>query len=123
MPIYMLTFSLIRKAMSTRIIVRHRLGGWLPQDHRLLQAWLDKKIAYVTEPSRTGQAFLPVIQEFQTLIETDPQVWMGFHHMFEQVPTKPPYDNDPTGKPQVSVGQLSHRPPTHVSTCIRLGIT
>jgi len=26
---------------------------------------------------------------------------MGFHQMFEQVPTKPPYNNDPTGKPQV----------------------
>lgn len=28
---------------------------------------------------------------------------MGFHEMFEQVPTKPPYDKDPTGKPQVWV--------------------
>lgn len=26
---------------------------------------------------------------------------MGFHQMFEQVPFKPPYNNDPTGKPQV----------------------
>ncbi|KAK0491955.1 phosphatidylserine decarboxylase-like protein [Armillaria luteobubalina] len=28
-------------------------------------------------------------------------IYMGFHQMFEQVPTKPPYNNDPAGKPQV----------------------
>lgn len=45
--------------------------------------------------------FVPVIQEFKELIETDPAIYMLFHQMFHQVPLKPPYDNDPTGKPQV----------------------
>ena len=88
--------------MST-CLVQHRLGGWLPQDHNVLETWLAKKIASVTHRSRMRIALSPVIQDFQTLIETNPQVWMGFHQMFEQVPNKPPYVNDPTGKPQVGV--------------------
>jgi hypothetical protein len=71
---------------------QHWLGGWLPQDHRLLQAWLDERIAHVTQPSHAGRAVSSVIQEFQILIEMALQMWMGFHQMFEQVPTKSPYD-------------------------------
>ncbi len=80
------------------VLVRHRIGGWLPRDHRVLQHWLARKIAQV---DADPQPFHPVIQEFQDLIETDAEIYMAFHQMFDQVPTKPPYDNDPTGKPQV----------------------
>ncbi|KAI0665210.1 Phophatidylserine decarboxylase-domain-containing protein [Cubamyces menziesii] len=82
-------------------IVKHRIGGWLPRNHDVLKQWLDKKIAYVEHPVRRDAALAPVIQDFQNFIEHDPTVYMGFHQMFEQVPTKPPYDNDPTGQPQV----------------------
>ena len=81
-------------------IVSHRLGGWLPQDQGVLQAWIATKIAAV-EQSRADVTLAPVIQEFQQLIESDPLIYQGFHEMFDQVPTKPPYDNDPTGQPQV----------------------
>ncbi|KAK0231733.1 phosphatidylserine decarboxylase-like protein [Armillaria nabsnona] len=80
------------------VVVEHRIGGWLPRDQRIVERWLAKKIA---ECSGKTQAFHPVIQEFQTLIEKDAEIYMGFRQMFEQVPTKPPYNNDPTGKPQV----------------------
>ncbi|KAI0723326.1 Phophatidylserine decarboxylase-domain-containing protein [Earliella scabrosa] len=85
------------------MLVRHRVGGWLPKDHRVLQKWLDKRIAIVDERAKRGAKEVrdPVIDEFQNLIETDPVIYMGFHQMFEQVPTVPPYCNDPTGKPQV----------------------
>jgi phosphatidylserine decarboxylase len=43
----------------------------------------------------------PVIAEFQQLIETDPEIFMLFKQMFEQVPRRRPYDKDPTGKQQV----------------------
>ncbi|PWW73985.1 hypothetical protein C7212DRAFT_365481 [Tuber magnatum] len=49
----------------------------------------------------SNEPFVGVIQEFKELIETDPAIYMLFHQMFHQVPLKPPYDNDPTGKPQV----------------------
>jgi len=89
-------------------LIHHRVGGWLPKDQRVLERWLAKKIAKVDSPERRAKAFHPVIQEFQTLIETDAEIWMGFHQMFEQVPTKPPYDNDPTGQPQVRDARLNY---------------
>lgn len=89
-------------------IVQHRVGGWLPRDHRALEAWLAKQIAKVNDSIYKDKEFSPVIQEFQNLIEQDPEIWMGFHQMFEQVPTKPPYNDDPTKKPQVSFDSSSH---------------
>ena len=82
------------------ILVRHRLGGWLPINHRILEAWLTIKIDTV---SKGELPLLPVIEDFKNLIEGDPVIYMGFHQMFDQVPTKPPYDTQPDGKPQVSL--------------------
>jgi phosphatidylserine decarboxylase len=85
-------------------LIHHRLGGWLPQNHSILATWIDKRTVYcdAAEP----ELFLPVIRDFQKLIEGDGEIFMGFHRMFEQVPTKPPYNEDPTGKPQVRYIQL-----------------
>ena len=44
---------------------------------------------------------LPVVQELKELIENDPELLMLFTQMFEEVPLKAPYLNDPTGKPQI----------------------
>ncbi|KAI0362174.1 hypothetical protein OH77DRAFT_1432835 [Trametes cingulata] len=82
-------------------LIKHRVGGWLPPKHEVLKQWLDRKIAYVEHPSRRYEIPHAVIEDFKVFIETNPVVYMGFHQMFEQVPTKPPYNNDPTGKPQV----------------------
>ncbi|KDR68487.1 hypothetical protein GALMADRAFT_282963 [Galerina marginata CBS 339.88] len=87
--------------MSTPKHVHHRVGEWLPKDHRFLESWLDKKIQTVHERDRSPEEFHPVIQEFQQLIETNPELYMVFHQMFEEIPNKPPYNDDPTGKPQV----------------------
>lgn len=84
--------------------VHHRIGGWLPRDQRVLESWLAKKIAIVEKRGKKPREFHPVIQEFQQLIENNAEIYMGFHQMFEQVPLKPPYNNDPTGKPQVRQG-------------------
>ena len=86
------------------LIVHHRVGGWLPRDHHVLEAWLDKKLKKAEARQYTPESFAPVIREFQHLIESDPEIYMGFHQMFEQVPLKPPYNNDPTGKCQVNFG-------------------
>ncbi|KAJ3524547.1 hypothetical protein NM688_g8540 [Phlebia brevispora] len=79
--------------MSNRLI-QHRVGGWLPQDQSVLERWLSKKIARAE--ARADEPFHPVIQEFQRFIEGDPVIYMGFHQMFEQVPDKLPYKNNPT---------------------------
>jgi phosphatidylserine decarboxylase len=80
-------------------LVHHRVGGWLPRDQRVLEAWIEKKIEQASRSK--PEDFHPVIKEFQCLIEEDPEIWMAFHQMFEQVPKKPPYIDDPTKKLQV----------------------
>lgn len=80
--------------------VHHRVGGWLPRDQRVLERWIEKRINKLTATPVTE--WHPVILDFKKLIEDDPDIWMGFHQMFEQVPKKPPYNEDPTKKPQVS---------------------
>ena len=65
-------------------------------------------IAYVEHPTRIDTEFHPVIKEFQAFIEGDPVVYMGFHQMFEQVPNKYPYNNDPRGEGHPQVGVIPH---------------
>jgi len=79
--------------------IQHRRGGWLPKDHKVLHDWLQKRINKAK--NKSIREVNPVIKEFQLLIESDATLYMGFHQMFEQVPTKPPYDNDPTGESQI----------------------
>ncbi len=76
----------------------YRVGKWLPSDQAVLDRWL---AALIVEVAAKPRPLLPVIEEFKALIENDPQIYMFVHQMFEQVPNKPPYNKDPTGKSQV----------------------
>ena len=76
----------------------HRAGNWLPANHQVLADWLK---ALVDEVSARPQPLHPIIEGFKALIESDAEVYMLFHQMFEQVPRKPPYNKDPTGAPEV----------------------
>jgi phosphatidylserine decarboxylase len=76
----------------------HRVGKWLPADQHVLEDWL---AALIHEVAARPAPLHPVIEAFKALIEGDAQVYMLFHQMFEEVPTKPPYNKDPTGAPQV----------------------
>jgi phosphatidylserine decarboxylase len=84
--------------MATGIPIPYRVGEWLPSDHAFLSRWLGEMI----EKTRAEPKPLhPVIADLQKLIESDAEIFMLFSQMFEQVPHRPPYDKDPTGKPQV----------------------
>jgi len=83
---------------SSEPVVPYRVAEWLPSDRAFLDRWL---AAMIHKTHTADRALHPVIEEFQALIESDPQIFMLFHQMFEQVPRKPPYHEDPTGKPQV----------------------
>ena len=76
----------------------YNVGKWLPTDQALLEKWLSHLII---EVEASKKPLLPVIEEFKNLIEGDPEIFMYFNLMFKQVPRKPPYNKDPTGKPQV----------------------
>jgi phosphatidylserine decarboxylase len=78
--------------------VPYRVGKWLPSDHAFLAKWLE---AIIQKTHAEQKAFHPVIADLQDLIESDPEIFMLFNQMFEQVPRRPPYNRDPTGRPQV----------------------
>jgi phosphatidylserine decarboxylase len=84
--------------MASGTPIPYRVGEWLPSDHAFLTRWLD---AIIQKTYAEPKALHPVIADFRDLIESDPEVFMLFNQMFEQVPKRPPYNKDPTGKPQV----------------------
>ncbi|KAH7924812.1 hypothetical protein BV22DRAFT_1034692 [Leucogyrophana mollusca] len=60
-------------------------NGWLPKDPEVVRKWIRKKVDVVKKVPYAAP--LPdVIQEFQNLIENDPEIFMYFNQMFEQVP-------------------------------------
>jgi phosphatidylserine decarboxylase len=88
--------SFIKASIGTDL--PYRVGKWLPSD----QAFLDKWLATIIQKTHAEQKALhPVIADFRDFIEGDPEIFMLFHQMFEEVPKKAPYNKDPTGKPQV----------------------
>ena len=76
----------------------YRVGDWLPSDQAFLMRWLE---AMIQKAQAQQKPLHPVIADFRDLIESDAELFMLFSQMFEQVPRRPPYDKDPTGKPQV----------------------
>ncbi|KAJ3191868.1 hypothetical protein HK101_007334 [Irineochytrium annulatum] len=77
---------------------RHRVGGWMPADHRLHREWLGQQIAHV---EKNPKEFSPVIEEFEQLIEKIPRIYMYFTAMFDEIPAKKPYNKDVTGQRQI----------------------
>jgi len=86
-------------AESNRISAPYLVGQWLPSDQLFIDQWISEQ----TEGAESAkkEPLLPVIQEFKDLIEEDPQLYMLFNQMFEQLPHEKSFRKDPTGKPQV----------------------
>ncbi len=78
--------------------VPFRVGKWLPSDQLILDQWMRDLIA---EVEAEDKKLLPVVEEFKDFIEGDPEIYMMFNQMFDQVPHKAPYNNDPAGQSQV----------------------
>jgi phosphatidylserine decarboxylase len=76
----------------------YRVGAWLPSDQATLDAWLREQIAAV---DANPQPLVPVVQQFKDLIESDPEIYMYFHQMFEQLPRGAKYQVTTLGRPQV----------------------
>ncbi len=64
-----------------------RLGHWLPSDPKHLNDWLRKTIDAAEQKKRP---FHPVVEEFRSMIENDPEMYMYFTRMFQQQPVFPP---------------------------------
>ncbi|KAN0082191.1 Phophatidylserine decarboxylase domain containing protein [Elaphomyces granulatus] len=75
----------------------HSHGHWMPEDFNLRRAWLASLLNRTdgTIPKLLDGAPNPV-DVFRVLIEQDSTIYMLANAMFEEVPTKAPYDRDPT---------------------------
>ncbi len=94
----LLTLTAQDKKAEEALNAPYRVGQWLPTDQAILDDWM----ANVFKDCEARNApLLPVVQDFKDLIESDAEVFMLFNLMFDQVPEKAPYVNDPTGKPQI----------------------
>lgn len=73
----------------SRHLTTARLGRWLPSDLKHLNDWLKKTID-AAEQKKEKASFHPVVEEFRTMIENDPEMYMYFTQMFEQQAHFPP---------------------------------
>ncbi|KAG6840071.1 hypothetical protein C0991_009183 [Blastosporella zonata] len=80
--------------------IQHR-EGWVPPDHSTLRLRLGKKLDRLVDAQNKPVPFIQVVQDFQTFIENDSTILNLFRKMFVQVPNKPPYNQDPSQRPQV----------------------
>ncbi|CAE6434370.1 unnamed protein product [Rhizoctonia solani] len=86
---------------SKPLPINHHIGGWLPRDHRIIERYIAKILEKVKHDKRALSDLSPSIVQFKNLVDNNAILRMGFTEMFDQVPTKPPYDLDPTLKPQI----------------------
>ena len=76
----------------------YRVGQWLPGDQAVLNAWMQNLI---NEVEQHDAELLPEVVELKEMIERDPELYMYFNQMFEQVPESAKFKNTPAGNPQV----------------------
>lgn len=77
----------------------NRPGAWLPADNRVHREWLGRTIDHIDEHGE--KELVPVLREFKHLIEENPRIYMYFTEMWDEIPNKAPYQNDPTGESQI----------------------
>lgn len=61
--------------------------------------WLRRQVKHVDE--NPGRALSPALQEFKDFIEGEPRIFMYFSQMWDEVPNRPPYCDDPVGNKQI----------------------
>ncbi|KAF1349587.1 Phophatidylserine decarboxylase-domain-containing protein [Delphinella strobiligena] len=76
----------------------HRVGDWLPTDHRVHKEWLDGVVDHV---EKNPKELHPVLKEFKQLIETNSRIYMLITAMFDEIPQKKPYVQNPEGHKQI----------------------
>ena len=75
-------------------------GAWLSADRQALEE-ARAGLGAQTEAQGAAAPLLPVIDELRALIEGDPELYMLFTQMFDQIPREAPYLEDPVGNPVV----------------------
>ncbi|KAJ3014511.1 hypothetical protein HKX48_005106 [Thoreauomyces humboldtii] len=74
----------------------HRTADWLPADHRAHRDWLGAQVDAVDK--KEDQELHPVLKEFKQLYDSDTRLYMLLTGMFDELPNKKPYNQDPAGR-------------------------
>ena len=85
-------------AQTPKTAPPYLVGLWLSSDQAFFDGWLGK---LVREAESSKEPLLPVIEEFKYIIEDDPQLYMLFHQMSEQVPQNKIFSKEPAGSPHI----------------------
>lgn len=78
--------------MATCVLIPNHIGKWIDQMPAVLDCWTHEQLSMLRsrlwdnhQDSLITPKLVPVIQEFQHIIENDPELFMHFHKMFDQV--------------------------------------
>jgi phosphatidylserine decarboxylase len=90
--------STIVKPKRKTLLGRHRVGGWLPNDHKALKEYISYVVKRATEnpPQRSTS-----VGALEKLINDDPEIYMLFNEMLTEVPRAGLYVDDPSGRPEI----------------------
>ncbi|PHH79016.1 hypothetical protein CDD82_2709 [Ophiocordyceps australis] len=77
-----------------------RIGGWLPENPNVLVDWL-KGLVREVDGLRHAPNIAGPVQELKELIESTAELRMLASAMFDEVPDKDPYRQDPMGNKQI----------------------
>lgn len=79
-----------------------KAGHWLPKDHTIHHEFIRRASERADAHGKeNGGRLSPAVDEFRQFIEGNPRVYMYFVEMFDEIPQKEPYANDPTGTRQI----------------------
>ncbi len=87
------------KAEPTAKPAPYRVGKWLVSDQKIMSEWVAEQLKDI---KGSAKPLKPVVQRFKDAIENDPELFMLFHEMFEQIPDKPEFKLNPVGQPQIT---------------------
>ncbi|RFU76356.1 phosphatidylserine decarboxylase [Trichoderma arundinaceum] len=89
--------------LPTRGQKPQRVGGWLPKNSKLMIEWLRDLVSEVNKHRESRGSFMlsEPIQDLKDLIESTAELRMLASAMFDEVPNKAPYNEDPVGNKQI----------------------
>ncbi|KAK5996122.1 L-tryptophan decarboxylase [Cladobotryum mycophilum] len=92
-----------RVAIPIRQRPFQRVGDWLPQKASILQGWLKELVKEVKDAEKKRSSFVlgGPVEDFKQLIESTAELRMLASAMFDEVPDKAPYKEDPVGNRQL----------------------
>ena len=74
------------------------VGQWLDSDQAAFAGWM-ARLGHAADEQQ--DALHPALQDFRDSVEQDPGLFIQINQMFEQLPSTPQFQQDPTGNPQV----------------------